>query len=62
MELNEALKYINYEKIGNKSQMEEAYSTMFREMFNVDVRNKDGTYKCMYSILSEASKKFIKNK
>lgn len=58
MELNEALNYINYEKIGSETQIEKAYTTMFRELYGVDTKNKDGTYKCMYDILCEASKNF----
>lgn len=56
MELNEALEYINFGKIGTNEQYLEALTTMFREICMVNVKNEDCTYKSIYDIFSEASK------
>lgn len=60
MELEEALSIINFDKIGTEKQTLEAYTVMFKEMYNVDVKNEDGTYKNFIDILKEASKIFNK--
>ena len=58
MELDEAIKIINYEKISTNNEYVEAASVFFQNVFNVDVKNLDGTYKPMLDILSEASENF----
>ena len=58
MELDEAIKIINYEKISTDNEYVEAASVFFQNVFNVDVKHLDGTYKPMLDILSEASENF----
>lgn len=60
MEFKEALSIINFETTGTKEQELEAYTIMFKEMFGVDVRNQDGTYKNLYDIFEEANKNINK--
>lgn len=57
MKLKEALEYINFIKIGTDEEMIKAYTIMFREIYGVDIKNEDGTYKSIYDILSEASRR-----
>lgn len=59
MELEEALSIINFDKIGTEEQTLEAYTVMFKEMYGVEVKNEDGTYKCFYDICKEANKNRI---
>lgn len=58
MNLKEALEYVNGIKIGTQEQYMEAHTVMFKEIYDVNVKNQDGTYKNIYEIFSEASKNF----
>lgn len=58
MNLKEALEYVNGIKIGTQEQYIEAHTIMFKEIYNVNVKNQDGTYKNIYEIFLEASENF----
>ena len=58
MNLKEALEYVNEIKTGTQEQYMEAYTVMFKEMYGVNVKNQDGTYKNIYEIFLEASENF----
>ena len=60
MELNEAIKIINLEKMSTDEEYTKAIGIFFQNTFNVDVKKSDGTYKPMFDVLSEASEK-LKN-
>ena len=57
MKLQEAMEFVNKEKIGTQEQQLTAFTTMFKEMYGVNVKNDDGTYKSLYTVLEEASSK-----
>lgn len=60
MELDRAIRIINYDIDENASESEqlEAFKVFFKELFDTDIQNSNGEYKNMYDIFSEASKKF----
>lgn len=58
MNLKEALEYVNGIKIGTQEQYIEAHTIMFKEIYNVNVKNQDGTYKNIYEIFLESSENF----
>ena len=59
MNLKRAINIINYEpldKVPTKKEQLEAYQIFFKEKFNVDIQNQDGSYKTMSTIIKEANK------
>ena len=60
MELDRAIRIINYDIDENASESEqlEAFKVFFKELFDTDIQNSDGRYKSVYDIFLEASKKF----
>ena len=60
MELDRAIRIINYDIDENASKLEqlEAFKVFFKELFDTDIQNSDGGYKSAYDIFLEASKKF----
>lgn len=60
MDLDRAIRIINYDIDENASQPEqlEAFKVFFKELFDTDIQNSDGGYKSAYDIFLEASKKF----
>ena len=60
MELDRAIRIINYDIDENASESEqlEAFKVFFKELFDTDIQNSDGVYKSTYDIFLEASKKF----
>lgn len=60
MDLDRAIKIINYDIDENASESEqlEAFKIFFKELFDTDIQNSDGGYKSAYDIFLEASKKF----
>ena len=63
MELDRAIRIINYDINERASDHEyfEAYKTFFKELFNVDIIEKNGNYKSLYQIFSEASNNKLKS-
>lgn len=60
MELDRAIRIINYDANENVSESEqlEAFKIFFKELFDTDIQNSNGEYRSMYDIFSEASKKY----
>ena len=60
MDLDRAIKIINYDADENASESEqlEAFKVFFKELFDTDIQNGDGGYRSIYDVFSEASKKF----
>lgn len=60
MDLDRAIKIINYDADENASESEqlEAFKVFFKELFDTDIQNSNGEYRSIYDIFSEASKKF----
>ena len=60
MDLDRAIKIINYDADENASESEqvEAFKVFFKELFDTDIQNDDGGYKSIYEVFLEASKKF----
>lgn len=60
MDLDRAIRIINYDIDENASQPEqlEAFKVFFKELFDTDIQNSDDGYKSAYDIFLEASKKF----
>ena len=59
MDLKRAIDIINYEpldEVPTKEEQLEAYQIFFKEKFNVDIQNQDGSYKTMLTIIKEANK------
>jgi len=63
MDINRAIEIINLppEASSPKEGME-AYKTFFKELFDVDIQNKNGEYKSVYNIFKEASEVWAKQK
>lgn len=61
MELDRAIRIINYDIDENASESEqlEAFKVFFKELFDTDIQNSDGGYRSIYEVFSEASKSFI---
>lgn len=59
MELDRAIRIINYDIDENASESEqlEAFKVFFKELFDTDIQNSDGGYRSIYDVFSEASKK-----
>lgn len=59
MELDRAIRIINYDANENASESEqlEAFKVFFKELFDTDIKNSNGEYRNMHDIFSEASKK-----
>ena len=57
MDLDRAIKIINYDIDENASQLE-AFKVFFKELFDTDIQNSDGEYRSIHDVFSEASKKF----
>lgn len=64
MELDRAIKIINYDIDENASESEqlEAFKVFFKELFDTDIQNSDGGYRSIYDVFSEASKSTIKKR
>ena len=62
MKLEEALSIINYDKMATKEQELEAFATIFKEMYGVDIQNPDGTYKDLFNLFEEANKNLNKTR
>ena len=64
MELDRAIRIINYDANENASESEqlEAFKVFFKELFDTDIKNSNGEYRNMYDIFSEASKKIQSKK
>lgn len=45
-------------QIDNCIEDTEDYEIFFKKLFNVDIRENDGTMKCLYDIFKEASENF----
>ena len=60
MELDRAIRIINYDANENASESEqlEAFKVFFKELFDTDIKNNNGEYKSIHEVFSEASKKF----
>ena len=60
MELDRAIRIINYDIDENASKLEqlEAFKVFFKELFDTEIQNSDGGYKSAYDIFLEAGKKF----
>lgn len=60
MDLDRAIRIINYDIDENASESEqvEALKVFFKELFDIDIQNDDGGYKSIYDIFLEASEKF----
>lgn len=60
MELDRAIRIINYDANENASESEqlEAFKVFFKELFDTDIKNSNGEYRNMHDIFSEASKKY----
>ena len=60
MELDRAIRIINYDIDENASESEqlEAFKVFFKELFDTDIQNSDGGYRSIYDVFSEASKKY----
>ena len=60
MELDRAIRIINYDVNENVSESEqlEAFKVFFKELFDTDIQNNDGEYRSIYDVFSEASKKY----
>lgn len=63
MELDKAIRIINYDIDENASESEqfEAYKTFFKELFNTDIIDENSNYKSAYQIFSETSKNKFKS-
>ncbi len=63
MDINRAIEIINMPpEVSSPEEGIEAYKVFFKELFNVDVKDKNGKYKSMYNILKEASEVWEKQK
>lgn len=60
MELDRAIRIINYDIDENASESEqlEAFKVFFKELFDTDIQNSDGGYRSIYDVFSEACKKY----
>ena len=60
MELDRAIRIINYDIDENVSESEqlEAFKVFFKELFDTDIQNSDGEYRSIYDVFSEANKKY----
>lgn len=60
MELDRAIRIINYDIDENVSESEqlEAFKVFFKVLFDTDIQNSDGEYRSIYDVFSEASKKY----
>lgn len=60
MELDRAIRIINYDIDENASESEqlEAFKVFFKELFDTDIQNSDGGYRSIYDVFSEARKKY----
>ena len=60
MELDRAIRIINYDIDENASESEqlEAFKVFFKKLFDTDIQNSYGGYRSIYDVFSEASKKF----
>lgn len=58
MDLNEAIKTIDFynKNIPTNEWYYTAYEVFFKEMFGVEFKNNDSTYKSLYNIFTEASR------
>ena len=56
MELKEAIDIIDYTKCGNDEDMLEAQKVFWKQVCNIEIQNKDGTYKSMDKVFQEASR------
>ena len=59
MNLKRAIDIINCEpldKVPTKEEQLEAYQIFFKEKFNTNIQNQDGSYKPMLTIIKEANK------
>lgn len=56
MELKEAIDIIDYTKCCNDEDMLEAQRVFWKQVCNIEIQNKDGTYKSMDKIFQEASR------
>lgn len=56
MNLDKATQIINYEIAANVGEQLEAYKVFFKETFNVDVQNEDGTFKTISQVFEEGAK------
>lgn len=55
MEVDVAIKAIDYEVGIEDVDMGNAHTVFFKKLFNVDVKNEDGTIKSVYDILKESN-------
>lgn len=63
MDINRAIEIINMPPEASSPEEEiEAYKVFFKELFDVDVKNKNGEYKSVYNIFKEASEVWVKQK
>lgn len=60
MDLDRAIKIINYDADESASESEqlEAFKVFFKELYDTDIQNSNGEYRTIYDVFSEASKKF----
>ena len=52
MELDRAIRIINYDIDENASESEqlEAFKVFFKELFDTDIQNSDGVYRSIYDV------------
>lgn len=63
MNINKAIEIINMPPEASSPEEEiEAYKVFFKELFDVDVKDKNGEYKSVYNIFKEASEIWSKQK
>lgn len=57
LDINQAIKIMNYDTVipPSNEELMEAGEVFFKKLFNVDVRNPDGSFKSMYDVFKEAS-------
>lgn len=62
MNINEAVKIINGETVNipTNEELINAHKVFFKS-FGVELQNNDGTYKSVYQVFDEASRKFNKS-
>lgn len=63
MKFSEAVKildYEDYEKSATQEEHLEAMRVFWKTLFNVDIENKDGSYKSILDIFKEASNEINK--